>query len=224
MTRISLLLILIFISGCATGKSGSHQYLIPQRDEVYHTVIEGPESSVYEKEKNGIHVATMAAIGRDDLLVLSVAVRNQSNKYITVSPDKIFLTMGPGFLILPLTPQKAVDKKLQGGTTSFFSLLNSIPYSDPYGVSSSVSAASSMMNTQKQGRSEGLTDILEQRYFKQVNLPPGLATQGLIYYDPVGYRIRKTKLPVNVIVQIGTNRFDFHFLSAGKKSSKKKKD
>ena len=56
-------------------------------------------------------------------------------------------------------------------------------------------------------------DIIAQRSFKTVTIPPGLAAQGLLYYDAIGYDSPGVNLPIYVIVQIGDKRFDFEFLS-----------
>jgi len=100
-THLFFLFALILLHGCTTKIPGPQHYLTPIRDDISHVSGDEEDANVYEKEKGGIRVAVMAAMGRENLLVLSVAVLNESSRSITVSPQRVFLAVRQGFLIRP---------------------------------------------------------------------------------------------------------------------------
>ncbi len=215
------LILMILLSGCSVRKDRHLGFMIPfDRTNPQAPGVELP-TSVSEKEKNGIFVSTMAALGRSNLLMLSIAVINRTDHMIHASPDHVYLAVNRGFLIPPISPDQVVNRRMRRNDAStFFGTVGSIPYQDPYGVAQAASSASSLMNQQTQAGRAEVGDIAHQRLFKSSHLPPGFATQGLLYYDPVGYEIRKAGLPITILIEVENEKFLFEFLPSNKKGRK----
>ncbi len=203
---------LVSSTGCATKTDRHLKYLTPF-DRTASAGAEFP-GKVYIKEKNGIQVSTMVAVGKKNrLLILSVAVMNQTDHMIRVQPEQVYLALNRGFLIPALAPEQIVNRRVSGGdASSVQGLVGSIPYHDPYGIGSAVSGASSVYQRQRQGGKGEMVHIVSQRLLRGSNLPPGFGTQGLLYYDPVGYDIQRGELPITVLIEVENEKFLFEFL------------
>jgi hypothetical protein len=211
MKKILVALAAILVSGCVSTKSSNPRYLMPNPIEGTSFSNHPSLPHVYEQENEGVRVATMMAFGRGNLLMLSVAVMNETSRAITIDPQQIYLAINRFYLISPLTPQQVVARKVPyAGGSPLFDAAQSIPYNDPYGFRSVASSASSMFK--HRGSSSELVEMVGQRSFKRITLPPGFATQGLLYYDPIGYDPQRTQLPIRVSISVDYKNFQFEFL------------
>ncbi|HXV27652.1 MAG TPA: hypothetical protein VD913_01670 [bacterium] len=209
-------------TGCASRKDKHLRYLVPFDRENLQTPGSAAQPYAYEKEKNGIHVSAMTASGKNRLLILSVAVSNWTNHPINVSPNKVFLAVNRGFLIPPMSAKQVVNKRLHGsGGGSFPELAGNVPYNDPYKIGSALSSASSVYRKQGQMGRGDLEELAGKRMFRASHLPPGFATQGLLYYDPVGYDIQKDGFPVTVLLEVESEKFIFEFMPESSKTKRK---
>jgi len=210
---ISLLIAALVLSTGCTAKSDRHLKYLTSFDRTAPAGAESP-GTVYTKEKNGIQISTMVAVGKKNrLLILSVAVMNQTGRMIRVQPEQVYLALNRGFLIPPLSPEQIVNRRLGGGDGSSVSgLVGSMPYHDPYGIGSAVSGASSVYQRQSQSGKGEMVHIVSQRLLRGSSLPPGFGTQGLLYYDPVGYDIQRSELPITVLIEVENEKFLFEFL------------
>ncbi|MCB9800005.1 MAG: hypothetical protein H6757_04525 [Candidatus Omnitrophica bacterium] len=204
---------LIFLNGCVTPAAVQERILQPANANQNQLIATSQaSSSVFEKVQSGIRVSTLLRRNSKGLLTLWIRVSNENTYPVDIGPEQIFLTAYSQFVVPALAPEQVVAKKYSSRVSqSTMDTVGMIPYSDPFGISSAVKAASSGVGQNNQKTRSDLAGMIGQGYFRRVTLLQGLAAQGFLYYDLTPYVAGLNPLPVGVSVQIQNNRFDFQF-------------
>lgn len=169
-------------------------------------------------EKNNIRVALRATIEKQNQMTVLVKVSNFSEQPVLVSPDAVEMSTQEGFIILPSNGIKSAPSSSSATWAKISKAAALIPFSDPYKL------ISRTQKTVEYAEKHGLFQSGEQsklnRYkLRDVLLPPGMATHGLIIYDSSSLNAFDYNPLLRIKVMVNHEPFEFIFDSAPLKHS-----
>ncbi len=171
--------------------------------------LQGPVSFEPSIEKDGIRVTLKTSLNTKNRMTVLVRVANFTDHPILVSPDAMEASTEEGFTIPPSAEPAGSVETQPGKAWQTMDKLNAlIPFDTPFKI---VKTARGIKQFAEKAIQNSENKDFRKKLLREVILPPGMATRGLVVYDTSILKAFEETPALHIKVKVGEEPFEFRF-------------